>query len=94
MKKEQPINLICNCCGKAMKNTPEENIDFNTGRRDYGYGTCMECAEFAQNKFFNGLIPQVLNALNPENKAKFERLSKTMQHNFIHDMIQKGIIHY
>lgn len=49
-KDNQPFHLVCNCCGKSLKNTEKENADFNTGRRDYGFGTCMDCLDWQTNR--------------------------------------------
>lgn len=86
----QPLNLICNCCGNGMKNTAEDNMDFGTNRRDYGFGTCVKCAKWSIKTFFTPYIEQVAGMLKPENSVKFKAMPRWKQEAVICGLVEKG----
>lgn len=76
-----------------MKNTEHDNMDFGTGRRDEGYGTCRVCAEYSTDIFFANKIEEVRKCFEkPENLEKFDKASKEQKINFIIKMIDEGVL--
>ena len=84
--------MICNCCGNPMEDTPEENMDYGTGKRDVGYGTCMKCAEWATDRFFAAQKHVFRNALNAKNQAIWDAMSDEDQKAIFFGAVEEGVI--
>lgn len=40
--------MSCDCCGKAIPDTPEENVDHTARGCEVGFGLCRECGGYPE----------------------------------------------
>ncbi|MFI5342161.1 MAG: hypothetical protein ACHQ7N_20295, partial [Candidatus Methylomirabilales bacterium] len=96
--------LICTCCGRNLRNTPEDNCVH--GQVPYpfdpGYGMCRGCGGdpqaastrerlgWAATAFYDARIPLVADRLTPKNREKFLAMRYEKQFVVIGTLIERG----
>jgi hypothetical protein len=83
--------LTCGCCGMDFKVWPE----YADQDQDAGYGICMSCQGFAEEKEkeeMDKAIDLLLGALNEENSAKFAAMDRGLQEALVFKAIDDGVI--
>jgi hypothetical protein len=67
------MTLICDTCGKMIRDTAEENVYHNISPQpcDNGYGMCHDCVDWASHTVFDGHIKMVADNLSDKSRQKF-----------------------
>ena len=84
--------LTCSCCGTGIRNTAEENMDYETGARDEGFGTCSGCADWSFHLVMDPIFKKVRDALNPQNQAKFDAMDDGRKAHIVQKLVDKGTL--
>jgi len=106
MSEEEEYWVVCGCCGKMIRNTPEENVDYNVSPypHDKGYGMCKECGGDKNAKdirkrlgaaactFYDTRISLIRKNLSPEKREKFDKYTYEEKVYFVTRAIEKGLM--
>lgn len=96
--------VACNCCGRLIRDTAEENTDFGVipNPHDNGFGTCVECGGDKNSSdlrkqlgwgmvtYIEARFDVVRNGLNPEHQARWDGFSWERKVLFVLRCIDKG----
>lgn len=102
-----PGHLACDYCDKGIEDTPEENAWYGVvpypGDPNHT-GLCLECGGdskarairkrmgWALTAFIDARIPIVREALKPENRASFDKMTYEQKANVVTRMVARGVI--
>ncbi len=99
--------VICGCCGKGIRHTPDENVHYGLTPypNDDGYGMCRECGGnpnadelkeqmgWATRHFYEARFPVVRKNLSTEERRKkWDQAPYTQKVAFVARMIEKGVM--
>lgn len=99
--------VTCDCCGKGIEDTPEENVWHGVipypGDLDLT-GMCLDCGGDPEARavrkrmgwvltcFVDARIPIVRDALSPANRVSFEKMNYEQKASVVTRMVRKGLL--
>jgi len=99
-------SLTCDCCGKEVRNTPEDNMALQerTYPCDTGFGWCKECfgdpnsrsfrkrIGWAAQTFYEARFKVIRDNLSAENKLLWDAATYIKKCWYVQKMVEKGVM--